>query len=121
LPTQATSNQMFGRVKKFLKARYPDFRVNTQLVHGATLLSQEFTEIRLATYPEDEEGNANECNGVVAEGWFLPKKRSLLAPFGVGTIDQALLAVLQTKHFFVRLFGLAHKTIIIDEVHAYDT
>jgi CRISPR-associated endonuclease/helicase Cas3 len=29
--------------------------------------------------------------------------------------------VLQTKHVFVRLFGLAHKTIIIDEVHAYDT
>ena len=31
------------------------------------------------------------------------------------------MAVLQTKHVFVRLFGLAHKTIIIDEVHAYDT
>ena len=30
------------------------------------------------------------------------------------------MAVLQTKHVFVRLFGLAHKTIIIDEVHAYD-
>lgn len=121
LPTQATSNQMFGRVNRFLKERYPDLRVNTQLVHGATLLSQEFAELRLATYPEDEEGNANKCSGVVAEEWFLPKKRSLLAPFGVGTIDQALLAVLQTKHFFVRLFGLAHKTVIVDEVHAYDT
>ena len=31
------------------------------------------------------------------------------------------MAVLQTRHFFVRLFGLAHKTVIIDEVHAYDT
>ena len=30
------------------------------------------------------------------------------------------MAVLQTKHVFVRLFGLAHKTVIIDEVHAYD-
>jgi len=29
--------------------------------------------------------------------------------------------VLQTRHVFVRLFGLAHKTIVIDEVHAYDT
>jgi CRISPR-associated endonuclease/helicase Cas3 len=44
----------------------------------------------------------------------------LLAPFGVGTIDQALLAVLQTKHVFVRLFGLSGKTVILDEVHAYD-
>jgi len=30
------------------------------------------------------------------------------------------MAVLQTKHYFVRLFGLAGKTVIIDEVHAYD-
>jgi CRISPR-associated endonuclease/helicase Cas3 len=53
--------------------------------------------------------------------WFLPRKRSLLAPFAVGTVDQALLGVLQTRHFFVRLFGLSHKTVIFDEVHAYDT
>src|SRR5207237_171254 len=52
--------------------------------------------------------------------WFTHRKRGLLAPFGVGTVDQALMAVLQTKHVFVRLFGLAHKTIIVDEVHAYD-
>ncbi len=53
--------------------------------------------------------------------WFLPRKRSLLAPFAVGTVDQALLSVLQTRHFFVRLFALSHKTVIFDEVHAYDT
>jgi CRISPR-associated endonuclease/helicase Cas3 len=45
----------------------------------------------------------------------------LLAPFGVGTIDQSLLAALQTRHWFVRLFGLAGKVIVFDEVHAYDT
>jgi CRISPR-associated endonuclease/helicase Cas3 len=57
----------------------------------------------------------------VAEGWFAAnKKHGLLAPYGVGTIDQALLAVLQTKHVFVRLFGLAGKCVILDEVHAYD-
>ena len=53
--------------------------------------------------------------------WFLPTKRSLLAPFAVGTVDQALLSVLFTRHFFVRLFALSHKTVIFDEVHAYDT
>jgi len=47
-------------------------------------------------------------------------KRTLLAPFGVGTVDQALLGVLQTNHFFVRLVGLSHKVVVFDEVHAYD-
>ena len=121
LPTQATSNQMFGRVKRFIEGRYPNQRVNLQLVHGANLLSEEFTALRFRTYPE-EDGSPDETHGNIAvQEWFLPKKRSLLAPFGVGTIDQALMAVLQTRHFFVRLFGLAHKTVIIDEVHAYDT
>jgi CRISPR-associated endonuclease/helicase Cas3 len=119
LPTQATSNQMFGRVQKFLRSRYPEQWVNTQLVHGAKLISEDFDELRLRTYPEESDGSPS--GGITAEEWFLPRKRSLLAPFGVGTIDQALMAVLQTRHFFVRLFGLAHKTIIIDEVHAYDT
>ena len=121
LPTQATSNQMFGRVNRFLTTRYPTERVSTQLVHGANLLSEEFRELLLQTYPEDGGSGAEERGRVTVEEWFLPKKRALLAPFGVGTIDQALLTVLQTRHFFVRLFGLAHKTIIIDEVHAYDT
>ena len=39
----------------------------------------------------------------------------------MGTIDQALLAVLRVRHVFVRAFALAGKTVVIDEVHAYDT
>ena len=52
--------------------------------------------------------------------WFAPSKRALLVPFGVGTIDQALKGVLNVKHFFVRLAGLAGKVVIIDEAHSYD-
>jgi len=125
LPTQATSNQMFDRVRSFLARRYRSDFVNLQLLHGHAALSAEFQLMRqqgdkLLTlgevYGEDEDQAS-----VAAAEWFTHRKRGLLAPFGVGTIDQALLAVLQTKHVFVRLFGLAHKTVIIDEVHAYDT
>jgi CRISPR-associated endonuclease/helicase Cas3 len=68
----------------------------------------------------DSESTAEEAR-VVAASWFCGAKRPLLAPFGVGTIDQSLLAGLQTRHWFVRLFGLAGKVVIFDEVHAYDT
>jgi CRISPR-associated endonuclease/helicase Cas3 len=119
LPTQATSNQMFTRVEKFLETRYPGLTTNLQLVHGNALLLKDFTDYRQVL--DWSEGRDDLEAGVIAAEWFLPKKRGLLAPFGVGTIDQALLSVLQTRHFFVRLFGLGQKTIILDEVHAYDT
>ncbi|MCY3907818.1 MAG: CRISPR-associated helicase Cas3' [Anaerolineaceae bacterium] len=125
LPTQATSNQMFGRVRDFLTIRYPGDTVHLQLLHGHASLSAEFQALRhnhSRTFSPDYSGNEEGADesGVVAAEWFTHRKRGLLAPFGVGTIDQALLAALQTKHVFVRLFGLARKTVIVDEVHAYD-
>lgn len=135
LPTQATSNQMFSRDKRFLEQRYPNEIVNTQLLHGHAALDSELVALKeaakasLASFLdaldiplEDHSPQGGEAGpGVIAAEWFTYRKRGLLAPFGVGTIDQALLAVLQTKHFFVRLLGLAGKTIVFDEVHAYDT
>jgi CRISPR-associated endonuclease/helicase Cas3 len=44
-----------------------------------------------------------------------------MAPAGVGTIDQALLAVLQSRHQSLRLLGLFRKVLVVDEVHACDT
>lgn len=128
LPTQATSNQMFTRVHSFLSSRYPIDKVNLQLLHGHASLSSEFELLRrngdraftLDSVCGEEGGNGDGASVVAAE-WFTHRKRGLLAPYGVGTIDQALLGVLQTRHVFVRLFGLSHKVILIDEVHAYDT
>jgi len=126
LPTMATSDQMFSRVKDFLSGRYQDKRVNLMLLHGHAALSAEFESIKSSetTFTaEDVHGKGGydgAPSGVVASEWFTYRKRGLLAPFGVGTVDQVLLAVLQTRHVFVRLFGLANKTIIIDEIHAYD-
>lgn len=130
LPTQATSNQMFSRDTDFLQRRYPEQVVNTQLLHGHASLSSDFRALQekerrylqAIDIPLDgNQGFDGAEPGVIAAGWFTHRKRGLLAPFGVGTIDQALLSVLQTKHFFVRLLGLAGKTIVLDEVHAYDT
>lgn len=114
MPTTATSNAMHRRVAQMLDRRYGAGRVAPLLIHS---------QARWTSTPPQvgPDGGEDDERPTEAMAWFLPRKRSLLAPFGVGTVDQALLSVLLTRHFFVRLFGLAHKTVVFDEVHAYDT
>jgi CRISPR-associated endonuclease/helicase Cas3 len=47
-------------------------------------------------------------------------KRFLAAPVAVGTIDQALLSVLQVKHSLMRSVCLDRHLLVVDEVHASD-
>lgn len=116
MPTQATSNQMYERIGEFLRHRYPTMQLNYHLVHGQAAWQDELKhKVELQQVGDDV------TTGIQAESWFNPRKRTLLAPFGVGTVDQTLMSILQTNHFFVRLFGLSHKVVIFDEVHAYDT
>ncbi len=113
LPTTATSNAMYKRLQEHLRDRLllpPDL---VQLVHGQSFLMKDDLYI-------EPTGNGD-GNSHPALTWFEPKKRSLLAPFGVGTVDQAELAALNVKHNALRLIGLAGKVVILDEVHAYDT
>lgn len=112
MPTTATSNQMHTRIAQFLRKQLRK-DIEPLLVHSQALL-RDLPEETDAV--EEDHGNYQ----ATSEAWFLPRKKSLLAPFGVGTVDQALMSVLQTKHFFVRLLGLSHKVVIFDEVHAYD-
>ncbi len=122
LPTQATSNAMYDRVKEFLSERYQDERVvHLQLAHSHAALSDDVKVVLKGLEPMYDAGCTPEEASVVAASWFCGAKRTLLAPFGVGTIDQSLLAALQARHWFVRLFGLSGKVVIFDEVHAYDT
>lgn len=120
MPTQATGNAMFKRIlDDYLKERGHQGKLNLQLVHGNALLAQ-MTEVKEGEIPEFNPKSIGDDGNIEGQSWFAAKKRPLLAPFGVGTIDQSLLSVLQTKHWFVRLFGLAGKVVIFDEVHAYD-
>jgi len=116
LPTQATGNGLFPRVKKFLTRFAEDTPLDLQLQHGAALLNPEYQSLKPRRV-----GELGQDEGVVAEEWFSQKKRAMLSGYGVGTLDQALLGVLKVKHHFIRLWGLMNRTVILDEVHAYDT
>jgi CRISPR-associated endonuclease/helicase Cas3 len=114
LPTMATANGLYGRVEAYLQKAIGNSGLEARLLHSQAWLFRDKADT--AQNP-GKEGKDQETQ---AQDWFAGSKRGLLAPFGVGTIDQALIAALRAKHGFVRLFALAGKTVVIDEVHAYD-
>jgi len=117
LPTMATTNAMFPRMQRFLE----------KLVGaGATTLHLAQSEARLnpalaALQAHGGNGPSDRSEPIASYDWFNGRKRPLLAQFSVGTVDQIMMAAMRTRHQFVRMFGLYGKTVVIDEIHAYDT
>lgn len=117
LPTQATSNGIFKRISRWVQAIQLEDNENKsiQLVHGKAHLNKEFRSMASGVNVDEEVNGA-----VLVNQWFSGKKTSILDDFVIGTVDQFLLAGLKQKHLALRHLGLTKKTIIIDEIHAYD-
>jgi CRISPR-associated endonuclease/helicase Cas3 len=116
LPTQTTSNRIHLRVRPFVE-RISDEPTTVRLAHSASWLAEIEPPPTLQPASPDNEARDHVRAG---RSWFASSKRALLAPYGVGTIDQALLGVVAAKHFFVRQFALGGKVVVLDEVHTYD-
>jgi CRISPR-associated endonuclease/helicase Cas3 len=115
LPTRATGDAMFERTLTFLRDRRMDATLDLQLLHGAKMLNDTFQRLRFSEIDDERPGGE-----VRAAEWFTHKKRALLSEYGVGTVDQALMPILPVRHNFVRLWGLANRVLVLDEIHAYD-
>jgi CRISPR-associated endonuclease/helicase Cas3 len=95
LPTQATSNQMFSRVVKALSQGACAGTAQLMLLHGHACLSTEFEDLKrnaAGVSPRSSDGERFSPAHVIAGDWFTYRKRGLLAPYGVGTVDQTLMA-----------------------------
>lgn len=103
LPTRLTSVSIYKRMSTFIE----------KITNGESKAKLVFKDsyIYLNAFSENCEPGGD---------WFDNSKRSILAPFGVGTIDQALMSVINVRHSALRTFGLAGKVLIIDELHSYD-
>lgn len=127
LPTQATSDAMFDRVVAWLDAMGAAGQQvggSITLGHGKARFNRLFQGLlragRLRELGRDEK-RQHTSHAVVAHSWLSGRKKSQLANFAVGTIDQLLFAGLKSRHLMLRHLGLAGKVVILDELHAYDT
>ncbi|MDO4174463.1 MAG: CRISPR-associated helicase Cas3' [Eubacteriales bacterium] len=123
LPTQATSNGIFGRLLPWAEQQADESYAlySMKLAHGNAALNEDYQELFSgnATIAEADEYDYGDA-GLIAHDWFEGRKKALLANFVVGTVDQLLMASLKQKHVMLRHLGLAGKVSIIDECHAYD-
>ena len=122
LPTMATANAMYGRITRVYERLF-SVRATPSLVlaHGRRhlFLALEQTpqeQTAVIPYGGEEPTGSQRCVAWLADS----RKKALLAQVGVGTIDQALMAVLPLRHQSLRLAGLVGKVLLVDEVHACD-
>ncbi|MFJ2821661.1 type I-E CRISPR-associated protein Cse1/CasA [Streptomyces toxytricini] len=135
LPTRATANAMYGRFRKWLDRLPGEGARTVYLAHSKGFLDDAFAaDLRAGSRPiaaVDLDGDPTSlrslrddrcaaASALVAHQWLRGRKKGMLAPFVVGTIDQLLFAGLKSRHLVLRHLALAGKVVVIDEVHAYD-
>ncbi len=113
LPTMATANAIFDRMKNIVPRLFmapPSF----VLAHSRSGVNSTFQAV--------VGNNVSHSNdALTCSQWLADDRRlSLLAEVGVGTVDQLLMAVLPIRFNTLRLWGLSGKVIIVDEAHSYD-
>ncbi|QNT79325.1 CRISPR-associated helicase Cas3' [Entomobacter blattae] len=128
LPTMATANAMYDRLAGAYRRLFSSSaQPSIALAHGRAKLDDRFIAAiepekrdNLPVYDEGDEDSVGTAEALCAEWLGSENRRALLAQVGVGTIDQALLAVLPVRFATIRQGGLARKILIVDECHAFD-
>ena len=113
LPTMATSNAMLVRLDDIVRHQF-DGRPTLALTHGRARMNEFFRRIQ-GRDGSDPDGRVS-CGSWLADD----RRRTLLADVGVGTIDQALMAILPTRFNTLRLWALSSHVLIVDEAHEFD-
>lgn len=134
LPTMATTDAMFTRVRRWLEALPScdfDNEKTVWLAHGKAQLNNDFRGIiaashrRFSSVDQDDVKQESSQNRkkkqidvppeTVVSDWLWGRKKGALANFLVCTVDQVLMSALQMKHVVLRQLAMANKVVIIDE------
>ncbi|NJP67122.1 CRISPR-associated helicase Cas3' [Streptomyces spiramenti] len=137
LPTRATGDAMFPRLLEWLDRLPLDGPQSVVLAHGKAAFNDTWAGMLRQSSGTVAAVEMEACDDIDARGhgrdqarrrpaglhahqWLRGKKKSLLASFAVGTVDQVLFAGLKSRHLALRHLAVAGKVVVIDEVHAYD-
>lgn len=117
LPTRVAARELYGRVCGYVERVFPGRNRRPAVllaVPGYARVDRETVERLL---PEESPW----AEGVIGRRWAAEHpKRFLAATVAVGTVDQALLSALQTRHAHLRSVCLDRSLLVVDEVHASD-
>ena len=126
LPTRVAAVSLEGRVRRFFERLFPDARLRPNVVLAVPGYISADGEIgqrdaldalaRFETlWPDSDDESAAHRRWAAEHA-----KRYLAAAAAVGTVDQALLTGLTTRHAHLRGAALLRALIVVDEVHASD-
>ncbi len=118
LPTRVAARELYDRIFNAMQAAFePDARPGPVLLAVPGYVKadgQPALPDPTGTLWDDSARDARR-----EQVWSAERpKRFLAAPIAVGTIDQALLSVLQVKHSLLRSVCLDRLLLVVDEVHA---
>ena len=121
LPTRAAASQIHRRVTAFIRNLLPSgTSPEPVLAVPGYVRAGDATGKHLPNYDvwwDDHPDVQTEKRRWAAAS----TKRYLAAQIAVGTVDQAMMAVLQVRHAHMRAACLARNLLVVDEVHASDT
>ncbi|MFF2508675.1 CRISPR-associated helicase Cas3' [Streptomyces sp. NPDC058067] len=118
LPTMATADAMYDRVGTFAR-RALDGDAALTRVHSMAWLSTQGVKDSAEAAAMGEPVLSGTHASIEAAVWLYAKRRGMLAPLSVFTIDQALVGVLPLRYNVLRLLALSGKVLVVDEAHAY--
>jgi CRISPR-associated endonuclease/helicase Cas3 len=125
LPTMATANAMYaryaGREPPLYKRLFAaGAEPSIVLAHSRRDLALRGIGLTGRAEEGDYDSETETASTACARWLGDDRRKAALADCGVGTVDQAVLAVMSSRYQSLRLAGLARKVLIVDEIHAHE-
>lgn len=124
LPTRVAARELYERIDKTIKSWFPDPDCRPVTLLAVPGYAQIDGHSVRRVIPDAETANLwqddQEARSLERHWAGAMPKRFLAATIAVGTIDQALLSIVQTSHAHLRSVCLDRSLLVVDEVHASD-